>query len=348
MDEPGTQIWAEDNFVANFMKQYGTFAPSEKVRGYRQFGYHLSREDVPCSAIGPVLQSYTLKELAETGTIMPTNTFSGIKALEIGGLTIELHTAPGETDDTLFVWIPADKTLLCADDYYSAFPNLYTIRGTSPWPTDGWINSLDDIRRLQPEHLVPGHTKTLNGNAQIEDTLTNYRDAIQWVRDEVIRRANAGQDIDTIAENIKLPPQLAQLPYLWEGYGQVSWSARAIYTNNEGWFDGRADKLYPLSHNELARREVELIGGAEKIAGLAAKAIADGDPQWAIYLIAKLKDSGLASGDAAKLDGMLATAYRQVADTTSNTNGRSYLMESALELDKARPPGLSMLRTAAA
>jgi alkyl sulfatase BDS1-like metallo-beta-lactamase superfamily hydrolase len=335
--EPGTQIWAEDNFVPNFMKQYGTFAPSEKARGYRQFGYHLSREEVPCSAIGPVLQSYTLKELAETGTIMPTNTFSGTKTLEIGGLTIELHTAPGETDDTLFVWIPLDKTLLCADDYYSAFPNLYTIRGTSPRPTDGWINSLDDIRRLQPEHLVPGHTKALIGSAKIEETLTNYRDAIQWVRDEVIRRANAGQDIDTIAENIKLPPQLAKLPYLWEGYGQVSWSARAIYTNNEGWFDGRADKLYPLTHNELARREVELMGGPEKIAGLAAKALADGDSQWAIYLIAKLKDSGLASGDAAKLDGMLATAYRQVADMTSNTNGRSYLMESALELEKARP-----------
>ncbi len=337
--EPGTRIWAEENFVGNFVKQYGTFMQAEKARGYRQFGYHLSREDLPCSAIGPVLKSYTLEDLAETGTIMPTDTFAGLKSLEIGGLTIELHTAPGETDDTLFVWIPADNTLLCADDYYSAFPNLYTIRGSRPRPTDGWINSLDDMRRLQPEHLVPSHTSPVNGRAWIEEILTNYRDAIQWVRDEVIRRANAGQDIDTIAENIKLPPQLAQLPYLWEGYGQVSWSARAIYTNNEGWFDGRADKLYPLNHDELARREVELMGGPEKLAGLAGKALADGDPQWAVHLLAKLKDSGLASGDTARnLDSLLATAYRQIADNTSNTNGRAYLLESALELDKARPP----------
>ena len=337
--EQGTRIWAEDNFVPNFMKQYGTFMQAEKARGYRQFGYHLPPGEVPCSAIGPVLKSYTLEELAETGTIMPTDTFSGVKSLEIGSLTIELHTAPGETDDTLFVWIPADKTLLCADDYYSAFPNLYTIRGTSPRPTDGWINSLDQIRRLQPEHLVPSHTRTVNGSAQIEETLTNYRDAIQWVRDEVIRRANAGQDIDTIAENIKLPSRLAQLPYLWEGYGQVSWSARAIYTNNEGWFDGRVDRLYPLNHDELARREVLLMGGPEKLAGLAGQALVDGDPQWAVHLLAKLKDSGLASGDTVvKLDGMLAAAYRQIADNTSNTNSRAYLLESALELDKARPP----------
>ena len=337
--EQGTRVWAEENFVSNFLKQYGTFAPSEKARGYRQFGYHLSREDVPCSAIGPVLQSYTLEELAETGTIVPTDTFSGIKELEIGGLDIELRTAPGETDDTLFVWIPEDKTLLCADDYYSVFPNLYTIRGTSPRPTDGWINSLDDIRRLQPEHLVPAHTMMVNGSARIEEILRNYRDAIQWVRDEVIRRANAGQDIDTIAENIKLPSQLAQLPYLWEGYGQVSWSARAIYTNNEGWFDGRADKLYPLNHDELARREVEMMGGPEKLAGLAGKAITDGDPRWAVHLLAKLKDSGLAPGEMdGKLNDLLAVAYRQIADNTSNTNGRAYLLESALELDQARPP----------
>jgi alkyl sulfatase BDS1-like metallo-beta-lactamase superfamily hydrolase len=337
--EEGTRIWAQQNFVGNFIKQYGTFMQAEKARGYRQFGYHLAPGEVPCSAIGPVLKSYALKDLAETGTIMPTDTFSGIKSLEIGGLTIELHTAPGETDDTIFIWIPADKTLLCADDYYSVFPNLYTIRGTSPRPVDGWINSLDQIRRLQPEQLVPSHTSPVIGSARIGEILTNYRDAIQWVRDEVIRRANAGQDIDTIAENVKLPPQLARLPYLWEGYGQVSWSARAIYTNNEGWFDGRADKLYPLNHDELARREVELMGGPEKLAGLAGKALSDGDPRWAVHLLAKLKDSGLASGDAAAdLNSLLAAAYRQIADTTSNTNGRAYLLESALELDKARPP----------
>jgi alkyl sulfatase BDS1-like metallo-beta-lactamase superfamily hydrolase len=40
---------------------------------------------------------------------------------------------------------------------------------------------------------------------------------------------------------------------------------------------------------------------------------------------------------AGKLNGLLAAAYRQIADNTSNTNGRAYLLESALELDQARP-----------
>jgi alkyl sulfatase BDS1-like metallo-beta-lactamase superfamily hydrolase len=168
--------------------------------------------------------------------------------------------------------------------------------------------------------------------------LTNYRDAIQYVRDEVVRRANRGEDIDTIAENVKLPPQLADLPYLWEGYGQVDWSARAIYTNNLGWFDGRADRLYPMDHNEAAKREIKLMGGEEKIISLAYTALKDGDPRWAIHLLSKLKDSGLAVGDLAdKVNKMLAQGYRQMASDISNTNGRAYLLESALELDQGPP-----------
>jgi len=336
--EEDTKIWATDLFVSHWFKQFGLFLQSEMVRGMRQMAYHTPREEVPCSAVGPIMRTYSLQDLGDAGPLMPTDTFSGIKVLEIGGLKIELHSAPGETHDTLFVWIPEDKTLIAADDYYWAFPNLYTIRGTSPRPTDEWIKSIDQMRRLQPEHLVPSSTNPLHGKEKIAQILTNYRDAIQWVRDEVVRRANRGEDIDTISESIKLPPQLARLPYLWEGYGQVDWSARAIYTNNLGWFDGRADKLYPLNHVEAAKREIKLMGGTEEILEDAKNALKEGDPRWAVHLLAKLKDSGLATGDqTAKVNDMLAQGYRQIAADISNTNGRAYLLESALELTQGPP-----------
>jgi alkyl sulfatase BDS1-like metallo-beta-lactamase superfamily hydrolase len=279
------------------------------------------------------MRTYSLDDTGVLGPLMPTDTFSGVSKLEIGGLEIVLYSAPGETSDQLIVWIPADKTLLCGDDYYWAFPNLYTIRGTSPRPVDEWITSIDTMRRLQPEHLVPSHTSPINGSEKIAGVLTNYRDAIQYVRNEVVRRANRGEDIDTIAESVKLPEQLARQPYLWEGYGQVDWSARAIYDNNLGWFDGRADKLYPLGHAEAAKREIVLMGGAEEVLGQATKALKDGDSQWSVHLLAKIKDSGLAAGDTAgKVDEMLAQGLRQIAAGTFNTNGRAYLLEYATEL----------------
>ena len=188
--EPVTRIWATDAFIPHFFKQYSVFLKAETARGMRQHAYHLSRDEVPCSTVGPIMRVYSLEDMGSPGVLMPTDTFSGVRVLEIGGLKIELHEAHGETHDTLYVWVPADKTLLCADDYYSVFPNLYTIRGTSPRPVDDWIKSLDDMRRLEAEHLAPSHNKPIHGKEEIATRLTGYRDAIQYVRDDVIRRAN--------------------------------------------------------------------------------------------------------------------------------------------------------------
>ena len=336
--EDGTRIWATDSFLSHWFKQFGMFGRSEAVRGMRQMGYHISREEVPCSAVGPVMRTFTLDDMSELGPLMPTDTFSGIKVLDIGSLKIEMHSAPGETHDQLIVWIPEDKTLLAADNFYWAFPNLYTIRGASPRPIDGWIQSIDDMRRLEAEHLVPSHTSTLHGKDKIAQALTNYRDAIQYVRDDVIRRANRGEDIDTIAESVKLPDHLAGLPYLWEGYGQVDWSARAIYTDNLGWFDGSAGKLYPMNHTEAVKREIEMMGGTDVVAGKASQALKEGDARWAVHLLTKLNDCGLAAGPVQdRVKEMLAEAYRQLAADTVNTNGRAYLLESALELTQGPP-----------
>lgn len=334
----GAQIWATDAFIPHFFKQYGLFRPAETARGMRQFGYQVSKEDLPCSAIGSRID---ILSAMENGVRMPTNTFSGSKTLDIGGLAIEMVEAHGETHDTLFVWVPDDKTLMPGDDFYWAFPNLYTVRGTSPRPVNEWIASLDEMRRREPEHLVPMHTKPINGKSEIAEALTNYRDAIQYVRDQVVRLANEGEDIDSIAENVKLPPRLANLDYLQELYGQVDWSARAIYTNELGWFDGRADKIYPLSHEEIAKREITLFGGPEKVLAMADQALQMGDARWAIYLLAKLSDSDLVTGDIlASLKKKLAASYRKLAETVYNTNGRAYLLQSAIELTEGvKSPG---------
>ena len=329
--EDSPPIWATDSFIKHFYKQYQVFLPIENIRGRRQFGEHAILEDLPCNGIGR--RTDIRASLEGAGIRLPTHTFSGSKTLNIGGVSITLIGAPGETDDQLIVWIPEDKTLIAADNFYWAFPNLYTIRGTSPRPVDQWIKSIDIMRRLRPEHLLPCHTVPIHGEQEIETALTNYRDAIQWVRDEVIRGANKGYDLDTIAENIKLPPHLAGLHYTKEFYGQVDWSAKGIYTSNLGWFDGRADKLYPMNAKEAAQREIKLMGGPEKVMQLADVALQQDDIRWSIHLLAKLVDSGMATGNMKRvLDDRLAISYEKLASTLYNLNGRGYLLESAYEL----------------
>ncbi len=65
-----------------------------------------------------------------------------------------------------------------------------------------------------------------------------------------------------------------------------------------------------------AKREVMLMGGRKKVLELANQALQSGDARWAIRLLAKLQDSGLASDALAKsLSEKLARSYRELAQT---------------------------------
>ncbi|MCB9549347.1 MAG: MBL fold metallo-hydrolase [Myxococcales bacterium] len=329
--EPGTEVWATEAFLAHLLKQYGAFREAESARGALQFGQGLPDEALPCSALG---RRADVDAALETGVRLPTHTFSGEAALEVGGTVIQLVEAHGETHDQLFVWLPAAGVLLPGDNVYAAFPNLYTIRGTSPRPVDAWIASLDAMRARDPAILVPSHTAPIVGRPEVQARLTACRDAIQWLRDAVVRGANAGVSVDALVETTRLPPHLADAPGLAELYGQVDWSVRALYDGALGWFDGRPERLYPPS--DVDAREIELMGGPEAVLATAESALRRGDARFAAHLLGRLRDAGLV--DAATLDPRRAQALRAVAGSVANSNGRAYLLASALALTEGPHP----------
>jgi alkyl sulfatase BDS1-like metallo-beta-lactamase superfamily hydrolase len=326
--EEGTQIWATEAFAGHFLKQYGVFQAAERARGLRQFGAHLSDETLPCSALG---RKPDFAASVGAGFRMPTHTFVGQQRLTIDGLEIELVEAHGETDDQLFVWLPSERALFPGDNYYQAFPNLYTIRGTRPRPVEEWIHSLDHMRRREPELLVPSHTVPLHGRAKILEHLTNYRDAISSLRASVVQAANSGLSLGELADRAALPAHLAAQPYLLPLYGELHWSVRALYTNELGWFDGETAQLYPLPQRELAAREVGLLGGSAKVFALVEQALSARDPRWALHLLSKLEHAGLLDeGMQNQWQVLQAKAEQQLGAQINNTNGRGYLLESAL------------------
>ncbi|MCA9644894.1 MAG: MBL fold metallo-hydrolase [Myxococcales bacterium] len=328
LDE-GTEIWATSRFRDHFIKQYGVFQRAERIRGVRQFGRNVDKQSLECSALG---KNPDFDLHVGGGIRMPTKTFSEKTSFQVGGVEIQLVEAHGETDDELFVWIPSQKALLPGDNFYRAFPNLYTIRGTRARPVSEWIGSLDAMRRLEPEHLVPSHTVPVSGKEAVRKALVTYRDGIAYVRNAVVQGANAGRSVDELADTIHLPPHLANAPELAELYGQVDWSVRAIYDNELGWFDGSAESLYPLPKRELSKRELEAMGGTAKVLEMAKQALDGGDARWAMHLLAKLED--VADDSARKeLKPLFARALRGVGQDVYNTNGRGYLLQTALEAE---------------
>lgn len=293
------------------------------VRGARQFGVGLTAEEAICVGIGP------RNEINGEKASLPCTEFFGEEKLEldIDGIKLELVAAPGETDDQIFIWFPQHKVLCCGDNYYESWPNLYAIRGGQYRDISGWIDSLDNMRKYGAEYLLPGHTRAVTGHGEVETTLKNYRDALEYVLVETLRGMNEGLTPDELVEKVRLPKELATLPYLQEYYGTVEWSVRSVYTGYLGWFDGNPTKLGHMPSKERARKTVDMMGGEAKVFAEGKAALARGEAQWTAELCDLLLDCGMTDAAGLKADALTELGRRQ-----TSANARHYYLACAKQL----------------
>ncbi|MFT6321285.1 MAG: alkyl sulfatase BDS1-like metallo-beta-lactamase superfamily hydrolase [Granulosicoccus sp.] len=289
------------------------------------FGTSLDDDSHVNCGIGPRLDA---NENTTRSLLRPTVTFKDELEVEIEGVKIRLVHAPGETNDQLFVWIADRKILLPGDNIYKAFPNLYTIRGTSYRDVKMWSASLDKMRFLNPEILIPSHTRPIKGAKNIQGILRDYRDAIQFVHDQTVRQMNKGLTPDELAEKVILPKHLSESPYLQEFYGRVDWSVKSIFSGYLGWFDGKSSTLLPLPVKEKAEKMAALAGGQKQLWDNAVAAAQNKEYQWALELADYLKKL---SPDDVKIDELRRECLIALGEKQSNPNARNYYLSQALE-----------------
>lgn len=294
------------------------------VRSMRMFGQKLPESARSASGIGLDLDF----DVADAAIARPTHTFEERLRVEIAGLRLELIHAPGETPDQIMIWLEDKRTLLPADNIYRAFPNLYTIRGTAHRDVMAWVRSLDAMRDLAPEHLVPSHTRPISGAALVQETLTAYRDGIQFLHDQTVRGLNQGRTPDELAATLHLPPHLAEHPFLQPYYGDIAFSVRGICAGYLGWFGGDAADLEPLAPAEASRRMFEAFARGEALPDQALGALAGGDYRWAAQLARHWVRHE--PGSAAAREA-LAGALEGLAGETVNFNARNYYLTQAME-----------------
>lgn len=299
-----------------------------RKRAGRQFGWNLPRDERLNEGIGPGDRDLTG---LGAGFVAPTYQFSEEELkLTVAGVELELVAAPGETDDQLFVWLPQHKTILCADNYYKAFPNLYAIRGTPYRDIGLWVSSLNKMIAKEADCLVPGHTRPIIGKDVVRETLTAYRDAISFVLQETLAGINKGMTPDELVEIVVLPPHLAQHPSLQEFYGMVQWTVRAIFTGYLGWFDGNPTNLFPLNISEEAQQLARLVGGIAELEREAQSALDNRNYRWAM----RLADCLEVLGNNTNARIIKSRACRALAMEQISANGRNYLFSCAQELER--------------
>ncbi|MEG6521964.1 alkyl/aryl-sulfatase [Desulfotomaculum sp. 1211_IL3151] len=297
-------------------------------RGIRQHGYQISDEEALCQGIG--IREGMVQSEGKRAFVPPTTIYNEEKINRtIDGIHLELAAAPGETDDQLLVWLPAHKVLFCGDNYYGCWPNLYAIRGSQYRDISTWIETLDKLIAYRAECLLPGHTHPILGETAIVETLTNFRNAIDYILSETLKGMNQGMTMEEVAEAVKLPEKWAKLPYLGEFYGTVAWSVRGIYAGYVGWFDGNPTHLNPLPSRIRAEKTIALMGGAESVLSAISQALDNKEAQWAIELadILIAADCSHRQAKQYKAQGLLILGR---LDTSAN--GRHYYFACAKEL----------------
>jgi len=119
--------------------------------------------------------------------------FTGDLTLQVGSYTFNLLYTPGHTPGQIAVHVPQERVVFTGD---TVFCECQTWLMTSD--VDQWIASIDRLRALDVDHVVPGHgpVTDLRSLDRQRAILLEWKSAVAsgiaqgWTRDETIERVN--------------------------------------------------------------------------------------------------------------------------------------------------------------
>ena len=168
--------------------------------------------------------------------------------------------AVGETIDGAIVWLPERRTALISNLFgplFPHFPNLNTLRGDRYRFVEPYLESVRTVRALRPEILITGRHDPIVGEDLIDASLARLHGAVDYVHQKALEGFNAGIDVWTLMEEIRLPPELR----VGQGYGKVSWAVRTLWESYVGWFKLQSTtELYPDSADRALAELAEAAG----------------------------------------------------------------------------------------
>ena len=211
----------------------------------------------------------------------PDIIFDDAMQFKLGGLTFELYSYYGETDDSLWVWIPERKTALVGDLLIGGVPNIGNPFKVQRWALE-WAQALEAVAGKNPEFVVSAGQVLSKDLAK--DVLLDTARYLRFIEDEVVRLLNEGCWIEDIIDKIKVPEDLAQKPWLQPIYGHPTFVIHGVHRRYAGWYNGNPSELFPARSAEIAAEVVKLTGG-DKILQETQRLKADGKIQLSLNVI---------------------------------------------------------------
>ncbi len=240
-----------------------------------------SRRDVPLQTLAGGLALHD-----------PTETFTDTMTVVDGSRPVELIWAPSEVDDALAVWLPSDGLLFggAATPGFT-IPNIGTPLRTQRF-TIRWAETLEGLAGLGATKLVTEFGPMIEGDA-IDEQLLATAHALRWLRDEVVRRMNAGMSEHEILADMTYPPELFDKPWMRPTYGAPDYIVRDLYREENGWWDRNPTTLHPAAPADAAAAVLSAVDPATVLTR-ARELAAAGETQLALHVVDLL---ALGAGD---------------------------------------------------
>jgi alkyl sulfatase BDS1-like metallo-beta-lactamase superfamily hydrolase len=330
------KVIAPDGFMEHAVAENVIAGNAMSRRAQYQFGSALS--------VGERAQIDTgLGKALSRGTIslIPPNDLikQSYETRNIDGVEIEFHLVPGsEAPSEMIMYFPQFKLLDMAEDVTHNMHNLYTLRGAEIRDGRLWSRYIDEALGRDGDKtdvLIAQHQWPKWGNARIVTLMKKQRDLYKFIHDQTVRLLNHGLTPTEIAEQLKLPPSLANEWSARGYYGTLSHNAKAVYQFYLGWYDANPADLNPLPRVEEARKQVEYMGGADAVMRRAREDFKAGQYRWVASVMSQLVFADAANKEAHDLgaDALEQLGYQSEAGTWRN----AYLLGAA-ELRGGVPP----------
>lgn len=280
------------------------------------------------AGLGPSSSEGSVTIIPPTDIIVKTG-----ETRTIDGVDMEFMMAPEtEAPAEMLLYFPQFKALCTAEDATHTMHNLYTLRGAKVRNAVNWWKSLDEtLLRYgdKAEILFAQHHWPKWGKENICRFLTKERNGYKYMHDQTLNLVNKGYTPVEIAEMIKMPSDINK-EWCFRGYyGTLNHNAKAIYQRYMGWYDGNPANLYALPPAEVAKRYVELAGGADNMIANARKAFEKGDYRWVAEV---LKHVVFADPKNTEARNMAADALEQLGYQAESGPWRNEFIAGAYEL----------------
>lgn len=253
----------------------------------------------------------------------------------VDGVRIVFQLTPGtEAPAEMNFLFPERRALCLAENATHNMHNILTLRGAVVRDARVWARYLDeaiDFFGDTYDVAFASHHWPTWGRDDVIRFLAEQRDLYAYMHDQTLRMLNNGLTGTEIAEEMRLPPALEQSWHARGYYGSLSHNVKAVYQRYMGWYDGNPAHLWEHPPVELARRYVDLAGGAEWALAKARAYADEGDLRFAATL---LNHVVFAEPENTEAKETLAGVYDRLGQGSENGPWRNFYLTAAMELRK--------------